>query len=150
MTSILFHARKNEKDRTPVFTIRFGLDEKNPSILFCAISKPHIELEPYCRKTGNRITDARLEYLGIEYQDAIEERHNAKKITVIEDIASAKEYLPRGVTKALSFYVQKAKRFFKIEKPIRLVIRGTEVHWVNENDYRVRAQRNTVILITTC
>jgi hypothetical protein len=143
MESIVFHARKSQDEKTPIFTIRFGAEKSfdNGETLFCVVSKPHPGLEAYCKKTGNQITTDRLSCLGSEFKNG---RREVISLPVGEK--ELRDFLPRGTTKSLSFYADRARRFFKLDNP-KVVIRGTRLTW-EPKEYGAQASKTPVILVT--
>ncbi len=142
MESIVFHARKSAKDKTPVFTVRFGMEKElgAEGTLLCVISKPHPYLETYCKKTGNSITEARLNCLNQEFAAG------TRETIITSDLKHIKNFLPRGVTKVLGFYANRARKFFQLEDP-KIVIRGTKLLW-ERKDIGIQAHKTPVILMT--
>lgn len=142
MNSIVFHARKSKEDKTPLFTVRFAAEQQfgaNASTLLCTVSKPHPFLETYSKKTGNKMTQDRMEKL-------------EKEVGTVPTISTSSKtelakYLPRGVVKMIPFYADRARRFFKLENP-RLVVRGTKVSWIKTDDYRNMAEKRTILVST--
>jgi len=143
MKSIVFHARKSQEEKTPMFTVRFGAEKdfEGGETLFCVVSKPHPGLEAYCKKTGNQITTDRLTCLGSEFKTGRRE-----VITIPQEEKELREFLPRGTTRTLNFYADRAKKFFKLENP-KVVIRGTRLTW-EPRKFGAQASKTPVILVT--
>ena len=138
MESIVFHAKKYKDSQDPYFTVRFGMEKAfgEDNQMYCVISKPHPYLESYCKKTGYAITDARLSTL----VDELESKHICP-ISSIKDLA---KFLPHGTANTLSYYVEKAKRYFKVDNP-EIIIRGTKVVWTR-SEKGSKANKETILL----
>jgi hypothetical protein len=109
---IMYHSRelicKLDNDfavtTNPTHTVRFKkYDEEN---LLFTFASPHLKLDSFCKKYGNKLTSDRMKEL--------ENKLNDPDMSIFTTMMDLKEYFPKKVVRTLHYYTKKAINYYKM------------------------------------